>query len=44
MAGQTVILELPEAVYRWAERTADDQAGCGISVGRCLEHHVAVLW
>jgi hypothetical protein len=22
MAGQTVILELPEAVYRWAERTA----------------------
>jgi hypothetical protein len=22
MAGQTVILESPEAVYRWAERTA----------------------
>ena len=22
MAGQTVVLELPEAVYRWAERTA----------------------
>ena len=22
MAGQTVILELPEAVYQWAERTA----------------------
>lgn len=22
MVGQTVILELPEAVYRWAERTA----------------------
>ena len=22
MAGQTVILELPEAVYQWAQRTA----------------------
>ena len=44
MAGQPGFWNCLKAVYRWAERTADDQAGCGISVGRCLEHHVAVLW
>jgi hypothetical protein len=35
MAGQTVILELPEAVYRWAERTAraTEQAMESVLVG-----------